>query len=79
MINLFKKWTVVRPSCFAPKERSALKKQCRLLYISALKKVVPYIYLGPIKSPRYTSAQKISFAIELTGYVELKNKEKYQE
>jgi hypothetical protein len=24
-INLFKKWTIDRPSCFAPKERSALK------------------------------------------------------
>jgi hypothetical protein len=55
-IDLFKKWTIVRPSCFAPKERSALKK-----------KSSP-IYLGPKKiiRPRYVSAQKISFAIELT-------------
>ena len=25
MINLLKKWTIVKPSCFAPKERSAPK------------------------------------------------------
>jgi hypothetical protein len=31
-----------KPSCFAPKERSALKKS-RPRYISALKKVVPDI------------------------------------
>ena len=36
-----KKWTIVRPSCFAPKERSALKKKCRSRYISALKKSRP--------------------------------------
>ena len=49
-INLFSKWTIVRPSCFAPKKYSSP------------------IYLGPKKSrPRYISAQKISFAIELTG------------
>jgi hypothetical protein len=64
-----KKWTIVRPSCFAPKERSALKKKCRSRYISALKK----------GRPRDISAQKISFAIELIGQVELKNKEKNQE
>jgi hypothetical protein len=39
--------TIVRPSCFTPKERSALKK-CRPRYISALKK----------SRPRYISAQK---------------------
>ena len=43
MIDLFKKWTIVRPSCFAPKERLALKES-RPRYISALKKkVVPDI------------------------------------
>ena len=25
MINLLKKWTIAKPSCFAPKERSAPK------------------------------------------------------
>ena len=41
------------------------------------KKMSSPIYLGPKKSrPRYISAQKKSFAIELTGQVELKNKEK---
>ena len=40
-INLFKKWTIVRPSCFAPKKGgpryiSALKKS-RPRYISAQK------------------------------------------
>ena len=38
-INLFKKWTIVRPSCFAPKK----------------------------SRPRYISAPKISFAMELAG------------
>ena len=52
-----KKWTIVRPSCFAPKERSALKKG-RPRYISALKKVVPDI-----------SRPNISFPIELTYWV----------
>ena len=33
MINLFKKWTIVRPSCFAPKERSALKKKSSPIYL----------------------------------------------
>ena len=32
-INLFKKWTIVRPSCFAPKERSALKKKSSPIYL----------------------------------------------
>ena len=48
-INLFSKWTIVRPSCFAPNERSALKNS-RPRYISALKKVVPDIS-RPKKSP----------------------------
>jgi hypothetical protein len=32
-INLFKKWTIVRPSCLAPKERSALKKKSSPIYL----------------------------------------------
>ena len=38
--------TIVRPSCFAPKERSALRKS-RPRYISALKKKSSPIYIDP--------------------------------
>jgi hypothetical protein len=38
-MNLLKKWTIARPSCFASKERSALRKS-RPRYISALKNIL---------------------------------------
>ena len=41
-----KKWKIARPSCFTPKERSALK-QSRPRYISDTKKKSSPIYLGP--------------------------------
>ena len=46
MINLFKKRTIVRSSCFAPKERSALKKKSSPIYLGPIKKS-SLIYLGP--------------------------------
>ena len=49
MINLFKKWTIVRPSCFAPKEQSTLKKKLSPIYFGP-KKIVPDIS-WPKKSP----------------------------
>ena len=41
-----KKWIIVRPSCFALKERSALKKKSSPIYLGPKKKSSP-IYVGP--------------------------------
>ena len=56
-----------KPSCFAPKERSALKKVVPDIS-RPLKKVVPDIS-RPLKKvvPDISRPKKMSFAMELTG------------
>ena len=55
-----KKWIIVRPSCFALKERSALKKKSSPIYLGPKKKSSP-IYLGPKKksSPIYVGPKNL--------------------